>query len=512
MVRSLPRVVVVGAGIGGLAAAIDLAAAGLRVTVVERESGPGGKLSAADVDGVGVDAGPTVLTMRWVFEELFAEAGLVLEEHVRLEALTVLGRHAWPDGSRLDLHADHERTVEAIAAMSGRADAESYRAFAAHAKRIYETVEGPFLRSQRPTIAHLLRHTWALGPSVLYRIDAGRSMWTSLASRFEDPRLRQLFARYATYCGGSPLEAPATLSLIAHVEAAGVYRVDGGMAGFAETLATVARNLGVELVFGAEVRRVIVRGGRAVGVALKGGEGRDADAVIANVDVSAVGSGALGPEAATARLVTPATARSFSALTWAIRATARGFPLLHHNVFFSEDYAAEFEALVSARRVPARPTVYVCAEDRSVHGQDRGEERLLLVVNAPANGDDLARWGELEVRKCEEAVFRTMSRCGLTLITRASILTTPRDYARRFPESGGALYGPRPMSPSSSLTRQGARTKIAGLYLAGGSVHPGPGVPMAALSGRLAAACLKSDLAWTAPSRTAVTSGTTSTA
>ncbi|MDP9149831.1 MAG: FAD-dependent oxidoreductase, partial [Myxococcota bacterium] len=379
MVRPIPRVVIVGAGVGGLSAAIDLASSGLRVTVVEREAGPGGKLAAVDVDGVRVDAGPTVLTMRWVFEELFGGAGLVFEEHVRLRALAVLARHAWPDGSRLDLHADEESTVEAIAAMSGRADAESYRAFSANAKRIYETVEGPFLRSQRPTLPRLLRQTWTLGPGVLSRIDAGRTMWASLASRFVDPRLRQLFARYATYCGGSPFEAPATLSLIAHVEAAGVYRIDGGMAGLAETLAGVARSLGVEFVFGTAVHRVIVRRGRATGVALQGGEARDAEAVIANVDVSAVGSGALGPEVARAARVTPAGARSFSAVTWAMRATARGFPLLHHNVFFSDDYAAEFEALLAARRVPARPTVYVCAEDRSASGDDRGEERLLLV-------------------------------------------------------------------------------------------------------------------------------------
>ncbi len=495
----------VGGGIGGLAAAVDLATSGLQVTLFERADTLGGKVRTARVGGTDVDAGPTVLTMRWVFDELFARAGRSLERYVALHPAPLLARHFWPDGRSLDLFADAEASRAAIEAQFGPEEGDGFARFLAAARRIYDTVEGPFLRAQRPTIASVARTVPRVGLRALLGIDAMRPMWAALGDFFRTPELRQLFGRYATYCGSSPFEAPGTLNLVAHVEASGVYRVAGGMIALAAGLERLVRDLGVRIVTGAEVEAIDVRAGAARGVRVRGDGAAEADVVVVNADVSALGAGLLGDAVRAAARPTEPAGRSLSALTWALVGDAAGRPLDHHNVFFSADYAEEFRAMIRQRRVPDAPTVYACAQDRAEDGAVRTQagERMLLVVNAPATGDDPTAWTDHEVRRCEEATFRSLERCGLALRPRALLCTTPRDFAARFPATGGALYGPAARGALSSFARSGARTRVPGLYLAGGSVHPGPGVPMAALSGALAAAAARDDLRARASRRTA---------
>ena len=213
--KNAKHVIVVGAGVGGLSSAADLARRGFRVTVLERAATPGGKMRLVDVGGRGVDGGPTVFTMRWAFEGLFAEAGKRLEDFLTLAPIEVLARHAWRAGGRLDLFADVERSAAAIAAFSSRADADGYRAFCERSARVYRALAPHFIATERATPVSLVARLGPSGLPAMFRAAPWRTLWSSLGDTFHDPRLRQLFARYATYVGSSPFLTPATLMLVA---------------------------------------------------------------------------------------------------------------------------------------------------------------------------------------------------------------------------------------------------------------------------------------------------------
>ena len=224
------------------------------------------------------------------------------------------------------------------------------------------------------------------GVGGLWSIRPFDTMWAALGRHFRDPRLRQLFGRYATYCGSSPFLAPATLMLVAHVEQEGVWLVEGGMHRLAAALAGLATQHGATIRYGAEVAEIVTGSGRATGVRLASGEFVAAGTVVVNADASALASGLLGAGVRHA-VPAPTGVRSLSAVTWAMQAETDGFPLSRHTVFFSRDYPAEFDAIARGG-LPGEPTVYVCAQDRDDSGTvQAGPERLLVLVNAPAVGD-----------------------------------------------------------------------------------------------------------------------------
>lgn len=492
---------VAGAGIGGLVAALLLGSAGLEVTVLEKEALPGGKLRRVGVAGEGIESGPTVLTMRWVFDALFAAVGARLDDHLRLVRAAILARHSWEDGSVFDLHDGADASLEAVARLAGPAEAAGYRAFSRRTADVFRTLDASFVEHPSPSIFSLTRSAGLGGIGRLTSIAPFDSLWNVIGRYFDDPRLRQLFGRYATYCGSSPFAAPGPLMLISHVEQLGVWLVEGGLTRIAQALERLAKERGVVFRYGADVSRIVVRNGRACGVELGSGERIEADAVVFNGDPAAVAAGLLGAEVRRAASPWATRHRSLSALTWSIRGEASGFPLSHHTVFFSGDYPAEFRDLFVRGRLPDDPTVYICAQDRGASGNAAvsGVESLFVLVNAPARADT-DPLSEEEILSCESRVMARLARAGLRISAsrEARVATGPTEFARMFPGSGGALYGRASHGWASSFRRPGARTRIRGLFLAGGAVHPGPGVPMAALSGRHAASAVMAHLASTA--------------
>ncbi len=507
------RIAIIGAGLGGLSAALDLARAGFEVTLFERAADAGGKLRQVTVGGLRMDAGPTVFTMRSVFDELFADAGESLDAHLTLVRAGVLARHAWDSSGHLDLFADVDRSTEAIGYFAGSGEAQAFERFIAQAKRIYTTLENSFIRAARPSPVDLVRRIGLGSLGDLWNIRPFSNLWQSLGGHFNDARLRQLFGRYATYCGSSPYLAPATLMLIAYVEQSGVWYIEGGMHRLAIALAALAQRRGAVMRHASEVTQIIVSRGRVSGVEVNGVERIAVDAVVCNADANALAAGLFGGAVARSVSPTPPAARSLSAVTFNLLARTEGFALAHHSVFFSADYRAEFDDIFRRRRLPAAPTIYVCAQDRrDAQGAEPGRaERLLCLVNAPPIGD-MREFESAEIATCEKRVFSLLEGFGLGIHRQSSttLATSPSDFNRLFPSTGGALYGPASHGWKASFKRMGSRSALPGLYLAGGSSHPGAGLPMAAISGRLAAASIIADHASIARSRTAAMRGGTS--
>lgn len=506
------RVVVIGAGVGGLAAAMLLADSGLWVTLVDRAAGPGGKMRCVDSVAGPIDAGPTVLTLKPVFDDLFASVGEVLEDHVTLLREPVIARHWWPDGSGLDLHDDPARNAAAIAAFAGARAARDFAAFDCRAARLYAAFDAPMMRAAEPDAARIAGLVLR-DPRLLAAMAPGRTLAGMLRRDFHDPRLRQLFGRYATYVGGSPYAAPAILALIWRAEAAGVWHAKGGMHALARAMEAVCRLRGVRLFYGAEARGVEVSGDRVAGVLLADGTRLPADHVVFNGDPAALAQGMLGPGVQVAVAPQGVRPRSLSARVWSFAARATGPLLSTHNVFFAADPRAEFDDL-AAGRMPQAPTIYVHAQDRGRDAAPRtgAAERFEIILNAaPLTGP--AAPDPEEAAQCRALTFATLARFGLTFdpLPPLTALTTPTGFADLFPGSGGSLYGRSPHGLMAAFRRPLARTAMPGLYLAGGGAHPGAGVPMAALSGRHAAETILTDLASILPSRPADMRGGTST-
>lgn len=493
-----PRAVVIGAGMGGLAAAIRLAASGCQVTVVESADTPGGKARARPTQAGPAAMGPTVLTLKAEVDALFALAGTTTETEISLTRLPRLARHWWPGSGPLDLFADRDANIDAIRAFAGNREAEGFARFDTRARALYDAFEQPVMRAAKPDLGAIARTTLRQ-PNLWPALLPGMTLDRWLAQFFRDPRLRQLFGRYSTYVGGRPAHTPAVLSLVWQAEAQGVWAVTEGIQALAQALARAAETLGVRFHYATQARRITRQAGRVAHVESDQGH-HPADIVVFNGDPRALTDGLLGEAAQTA--LKPPGKPSLSAWVWSFAATPEGpraADLIHHNLFFTADAAAEFGP-IGAGRMPERPTLYLNAQDREL-GTPPALERFQIIMNAPANSPDHTD----EDRTCHDRTFPPLAQMGLTFSPTPGpqALTRPKDLAARFPASLGSIYGASPEGALAAFQRPVARTSLPGLYLAGGGVHPGAGVPMALLSGKQAALQALSDLT------SALTSGRT---
>ena len=491
----MKRVAVVGAGLGGLSAAIHLALAGFAVEVFEQAADPGGKAGQRRLGPFRFDTGPSLVTLAPVWDELFAAAGRRREDYLKFTRLDPVAEYFWPTG-RLTAPGTPTGLARAFA-EKGWASEATTNAWFHHAQELWDLAGPLFLR-------HSLhdRRTWirsATWSTLVHarQLDAGRTLQQAVDLRFDDAHVRQFFDRYATYNGSDPRHLPATFAMIPWVEfGLGAWAADDGIHTIPRAMHRLAAELGVKFRFSTPVKAVVHDRGRVKGVRMQR-ELVPFDAVVSNADVGPTYRLlATGGELKRRHRIWQERYRrgekSTSALVflWGVDTSFEDLGL--HNVFFSADSEAEFRSLFAEHRLPADPTAYVNITSKTTPGDaPPGQENWFVMVNAPHDPGPERIVDSWAVERIREATLRRIE-ANLGRVVRSHIVQeavlTPADFEAATGCPGGSLYGLASHRPLAAFDRHPNRAAgFRGLYLCGGSVHPGGGMPLAVLSGKIAA-------------------------
>lgn len=492
----MSRAVVIGAGVGGLAVAARLAANGHRVRLFEATGELGGKLGRYTREGFTFDTGPSLLALPEVFTELFAATGEPLDHLLRLDRLDPLARYRFADGTWVTVPAGAQARREALDAALGPGAGRAWEDLLDHGRHLWEVARAPFLSSPLAGPADLARLALTR-PGDLRAVARGRTLSGLSRCLLDDVRLQVMAQRYATYTGSDPRRCPAVLALIAYVEAAyGAWYIPGGLYELAGALARRCRDLGVEIVTHAPVTAVEHDGRRVRGVRVGGragaGELIPADLVVSDADATRVLRDLLTParpraiRGALRRLARATPSLSGFVLLLGVRGRTPG--LAHHTVSFPADYTAEFDAIFGPRPQPvADPALYVCAPDDPAGAPD-GDEAWFVLANAPRQGP--VDWTAPGLAAAyARHLLDVLAARGLDVRHRLAFAEyrSPAELERATGAPGGAIYGTSSNGLAAAFLRPANRTGLAGLYLVGGSAHPGGGLPLVALSARIVA-------------------------
>ncbi|MCP4833512.1 MAG: phytoene desaturase [Phycisphaera sp.] len=482
----MTRAVVIGSGVGGLTAAIRLQVAGHDVTVVERNHVVGGKLAVFERDGFVFDLGPSLVTLPHVFDKVFRLAGTSLDEQVTMVRLDPQFKYSWRDGSALDVPDDPDATAAAFDAFAPGAG-EQWREFDANGRTIWDISERTFFAGPMSNPSSLLKRMES--PRDLLDIDALRTLRRAARDTFDDDHVRQWAGRYATYSGSSPAQAPATLACIPHIESRfGCWYPMGGLGALRSAFENVATGIGVEIKTSTEVMSITSTPNRVTGVALDDGSHIDAPIVVANVDARHLYDDLL-PDRAAAKQVRKAR-RSTSGFVLCIGARGRTEGIGHHNVWFSDDAYQEFRA-IDAGQLADDPTIYGCVSSTTDPTQaPAGDENWFLLVNTPPGID-------VDAERYRDVVLERLATHGVDLRRRMRFCAhmTPSDIEHNYRSPGGAIYGTSSNGKRAAFARPANRGAKPGLYLVGGSSHPGGGLPLVTMSGRIVADMIADDFA-----------------
>lgn len=486
------RVVVVGAGLGGLAVAARLARLHHDVVVVEQSATVGGKLGCYERDGFRFDTGPSLLTLPATLRDLFLKTGRQpLESVLDLVPVEPIAHYEWADGTTLDVPNTGLRDVVAAfdAALGGSAGRDWER-FHTHAGEVWSVARGPFVSSPLDGPRTLGRLA-ARHPLQLAKLAPWRSLRDVGRRFFADPRQQMFLERYATYSGSDPRRAPGVLAVVPYVEQTfRAWWVKGGLHRIAQVVHDRAVERGAVFVTGARVAEVTTTAGRVDGVRLADGRQLPADIVVSDVDASSLYADLLPDPRMRDRL--GRTTPSLSAFVLMLGVRGRTPGLSHHTVMFPADYDAEFDAVFGRDAAPvADPTLYLSVPDDPAMSPE-GCESWFVLVNAPrhGHGPGAVDWTAPGVAPSyADHVLSALARRGYDVRDRLVFAEhrSPADLERETSTPGGAIYGTSSNGARAAFLRPANRAPMPGLFLVGGSAHPGGGLPLVAMSAAIVA-------------------------
>ena len=490
-VKTPENIAVVGAGIGGLCTAARLAKAGHSVTIFEASDRTGGKCRTEWIGRYAFDTGPSLLTLPAVYRDFFQRTGDVMGRILELEEVNPSFDYRFHDGKSVKFaNLSRKKTLSSIEESLGKDAAAEWDRVMVQAEAMWDVSREPFIESELKSAASLLKR-----PRLLKDLKT-IAPWKSLRGiGISNPYLAKIMDRYATYSGSDPRLAPAVLSTIAFVEEAfGAWHIKGGVGTLSEKITERCEKLGVTIHLNSYVQEIVLTGGRVSGVIVNGNK-QNFDRVVANADALFVYEKLLAPTNKVVKIRKQLAKQEPSLAGFSLLLglkPSESTPLAHHTILFPENYNLEFESIFTTRSPVERPTIYICAPRDPLMVKDKGHEAWFVLVNAPrhSTGSDGFDWSDKDFkRRYANAIIDQIEASGIPIRNRLEVLEirTPLDLQTSVNAPGGSIYGTSSNGARSAFARAKNRSPIRGLYLVGGSAHPGGGLPLVGLSAEMVA-------------------------
>ncbi len=494
----MSKVLVIGAGIGGMSAAARLAKTGHQVEIYEAANFVGGKCRTEWIGRYAFDTGPSLLTLPAVYRDFFLKTGALMEEVLTQIPVDPSFDYRFADGSNVKFaNLSRYQTLKEITAAFGEEAAKEWDLIMKRAEAMWDVSREPFIESELTSVAALFKRATLIRDLLV--ISPLKSLRDLATEKLTDQRLRYIVDRYATYSGSDPRKAPAVLLSIAFVEEAfGAWHLAGGIGQLSVAIEKRCLDLGVTIHLNSPVTQIKTQNGIATGISLSDGSELTADYIVSNSDASLTYQNLIAPSERRAKSERKNLAKTQSSLAGfslllGLRPDESSEKLNHHTILFPENYDAEFEAIFTKQQPVANPTIYICAPNDPLMVKDAGHESWFVLVNAPRHdltGNNGYDWSDENFNhKYANSIIDQIEARGIKIRERLDVLEirTPLDLQESVMAPGGSIYGTASNSASAAFMRAKNRSPIKNLFCVGGSTHPGGGLPLVGISAEIVA-------------------------
>ena len=473
----MQEAIVIGAGIAGIATSIRLAVQGYNVSVFESNSYPGGKLTSISKGAYRFDAGPSLFTLPHLVDELFELCGENSSDHFTYQTRKTICNYFWNDGKTYQMPAGVDHIADSLNA-NFEVEKSTVEDYLSRSRLKYEVTSPIFLERSLHKISSFTNSETVGALASIPKLGINTTLHKINTQAFRDPKVVQLFDRFATYNGSSPYQTPGIMSMIPHLEMGiGTYFPDGGMVSITNSLVALAERHGVSFQYNTRVRKILESKGQAFGIVV-GDQEIDADIIVSNMDIFSTYKYLLPPKYSPTKTLAQEQSSSALIFYWGI---AKSFPQLSlHNIFFSDDYEGEFRQIFQSKTISEDPTVYISISSKAnSNDAPPGCENWFVMINTPGNYGQ--NWEDL-IAVARKSIIRKINESlniDIEQLIQVEDILDPRSIESRTQSHRGALYGTASNNKFSAFLRHSNFSrKINNLYFCGGSVHPGGGIPL----------------------------------